>query len=526
MTEVGGFTGLRQIRAESKAREAEEREGQERKRAVLVLVQRFLSDQGYIEAYQRLATESGVSLEKVDIADNMDLLTIVQQFEEFYEFKYRRRPKLTRKAAADPLKDAGTAAALELLSKPVSGAAKARLRREKGAAAQAAAREKGRPGAPGGLAAAREKENAKAKANGATPGGRAGADPGPVSVDGLGMTPVLKPGGEVELRPRAAEDAAHEASADFFEHRLLKPLPDLGSDELRELGATITRDIYVENPEVYWDSIAGQAHAKRLLQEAVVLPNKYPQLFTGLLQPWRGVLLYGPPGTGKTMLAKAVATECRTTFFYISASSVISKWRGDSEKLIRVLFELARYHAPSTIFLDEIDALMTARGGGGEHEASRRMKTELLVQMDGLAKSEKPVFVLAATNLPWELDMALLRRLEKRILVPLPDRTTRAELLAKKFAGYAVDMDAADIAANTADFSGSDIALLCKECAMRPMRRLIKTLDLQAPADQSTLALGAITREDVEGALASTKPSSRMYEEKYRQFSELYGDQG
>jgi len=500
MTEVGGFTGLRQIRAESKAREAEEREGQERKRAVLVLVQRFLSDQGYIEAYQRLATESGVSLEKVDIADNMDLLTIVQQFEEFYEFKYRRRPKLTRKAAADPLKDAGTAAALELLSKPVSGAAKARLRREK--------------------------ENAKAKANGATPGGRAGADPGPVSVDGLGMTPVLKPGGEVELRPRAAEDAAHEASADFFEHRLLKPLPDLGSDELRELGATITRDIYVENPEVYWDSIAGQAHAKRLLQEAVVLPNKYPQLFTGLLQPWRGVLLYGPPGTGKTMLAKAVATECRTTFFNISASSVISKWQGDSEKLIRVLFELARYHAPSTIFLDEIDALMTARGGGGEHEASRRMRTELLVQMDGLAKSEKPVFVLAATNLPWELDMALLRRLEKRILVPLPDRTTRAELLAKKFAGYAVDMDAADIAASTADFSGSDIALLCKECAMRPMRRLIKTLDLQAPADQSTLALGAITREDVEGALASTKPSSRMYEEKYRQFSELYGDQG
>ena len=105
------------------------------------------------------------------------------------------------------------------------------------------------------------------------------------------------------------------------------------------------------------------------------------------------------------MLARAVATECRTTFFNISASSIVSKYRGDSEKLVRVLFELARYHAPSTVFIDEIDSIMGARDAAGEHEGSRRMKTELLIQMDGLSKSDDLVFVLAASNLPWSADM-------------------------------------------------------------------------------------------------------------------------
>ena len=170
---------------------------------------------------------------------------------------------------------------------------------------------------------------------------------------------------------------------------------------------------------VSWDDIAELHECKRLLKEAVVMPLKYPQLFTGLLSGWNGVLLYGPPGTGKTMLAKAVATQCKTTFFNISASSMVSKWRGESEKLVRVLFDLAEYHAPSTIFIDEIDSIMGQRESG-EHEASRRMKTELLIQMDGLAKRKNSqVFVLAASNLPWELDLAMLRRLDKRCLKPV-----------------------------------------------------------------------------------------------------------
>ena len=121
----------------------------------------------------------------------------------------------------------------------------------------------------------------------------------------------------------------------------MPPLPSFGVPELDELAATIRRDIFVDDPRVPWDAVAGLDNAKRLLKEAVVMPVRYPNLFVGLLAPWRGILLYGPPGTGKTMLAKAVATECQTTFFNVSASTVISKWRGDSEKLVRVLFDLA-----------------------------------------------------------------------------------------------------------------------------------------------------------------------------------------
>jgi spastin len=202
----------------------------------------------------------------------------------------------------------------------------------------------------------------------------------------------------------------------------------------------IDSEILAEAPNVKWDDIVGLDDAKRALKEAVVLPSLRSDLFQGIRAPDQGILLYGPPGNGKTMLAKAAASAAQATFFAVSASTLTSKWHGEGEKLVRALFRAARERAPSIIFVDEVDSLLGERGSN-EHEASRRLKTEFLVQMDGAKGDEGArLLVLAATNRPQDLDNAVVRRLPKRIYIPLPDANARKFLVRKLLEGVSAQI--------------------------------------------------------------------------------------
>ncbi|KAI0985014.1 hypothetical protein GJ496_001093, partial [Pomphorhynchus laevis] len=229
--------------------------------------------------------------------------------------------------------------------------------------------------------------------------------------------------------------------------------------------------------------VAGCFDAKELLKEAVILPTLIPRYFTGIRRPWKGILLVGPPGTGKTLLAKAVATECKSTFLSMSSSTLTSKYHGESEKLVKALFTVARNRSPSIIFLDEIDALCSRRGAANEHEASRRIKSELLIQMDGLGvfnESSSTVMVIGATNFPWDLDEAIRRRLEKRVYIPLPDHEAREQLLILNLKNITLsgDVDTRDLAVRLDGYSGSDITNVCRDASMMAMRRKFSGLTM------------------------------------------------
>ena len=233
-------------------------------------------------------------------------------------------------------------------------------------------------------------------------------------------------------------------------------------------------DGLIEKPNVLWTDIAGLEAAKQSLSEAVIMPRRFPQLYYGRRQAWKGILLYGPPGTGKSYLAKAVATEVNSTFISLSASDIVSKWMGDSEKNIRKKFEAARAHQPAVIFFDEIDALCGPRGEG-ESEASRRIKTELLIQMDGVGKDTTGILVLAATNIPWQLDTAIRRRFQKRVHIGLPDAPARArmfQLELQKNKHRLTKEDFKTLGEMSAGRSGSDIKALVGQALAYPIRRI------------------------------------------------------
>uniref|UniRef100_A0A673C688 vesicle-fusing ATPase n=1 Tax=Sphaeramia orbicularis TaxID=375764 RepID=A0A673C688_9TELE len=338
---------------------------------------------------------------------------------------------------------------------------------------------------------------------------------------------------------------------------------DEDNSEKKKFKDQLSGAIVMEKPNIKWDDVAGLEGAKEALKEAVILPIKFPHLFTGKRIPWRGILLFGPPGTGKSYLAKAVATEANnSTFFSISSSDLVSKWLGESEKLVKNLFSLAREHKPSIIFIDEIDSLCGSRSEN-ESESARRIKTEFLVQMQGVGSSNEGILVLGATNIPWTLDSAIRRRFEKRIYIPLPEEHARSfmfKLHLGSTPNQLTDENFNKLGKMTEGYSGADISIIVRDALMQPVRKVqsathfkkvrgspwnnanVMVEDLLtpcSPGDPNAIEMTwvdvpgdkllepVVSMDDMLRSLSNTKPTVNEQDlDKLKKFTEDFGQEG
>jgi vacuolar protein-sorting-associated protein 4 len=280
-------------------------------------------------------------------------------------------------------------------------------------------------------------------------------------------------------------------------------------DEEKRLREMISDTIITERPRIKMSEVAGLEDAKQAIDDAIIAPMKHPEIFKGKArQPWRGILFYGPAGCGKTLVAKAVASEVNATFFNVSAANIVSKWLGESERLVMSLFELARKNQPAIIFIDELDSIGVSRSGddvGGE----RRLKTQLLTELQGLASNEdERITLIGATNLPWELDFALRSRFEKKIHVPLPNREARAKIfeIHMEDVEVAPTVEYEELADLTEGYSGRDISVVCREAALEPIRDLQRTGRMED--EQEILDIRPVSRDDFLHAIENIRPAT------------------
>jgi len=274
----------------------------------------------------------------------------------------------------------------------------------------------------------------------------------------------------------------------------------------KEVTPTAMREVYIEVSTVHWDDVGGLDDVKQSLKEAVEWPIKTPEIFTrvGIRAP-KGILIYGPPGCGKTLLARAVATESEANFISIKGPEVFSKWVGESEKAIREVFRKARMAAPSIVFLDEIESLTPRRGmGGSDSDVSERVISQLLTEMDGI-NTLHDIVIVAATNRPDMVDPAVIRpgRFDRLIYAPEPDEKSRVQIfkLYTKNMPMEQDVDINQLASVTKYYSGADIESLCREAAIRALRRDVN--------------VQKITNKDFQDALKEVGPSVTPDMEKW-----------
>ena len=298
-------------------------------------------------------------------------------------------------------------------------------------------------------------------------------------------------------------------------------------DALKGISPSAMREVFVEVPDVTWDSVGGLEDTKERLRETIQWPLDYPEVFEQMdMQAAKGVLLYGPPGTGKTLMAKAVANEAKSNFISIKGPELLNKYVGESEKGVREVFEKARSNAPTVVFFDEIDSIAGERGARmGDSGVGERVVSQLLTELDGL-ESLEDVVVIATTNRPDLIDTALLRpgRLDRHVHVPVPDRDARRAIFGvhTRNKPLADDVDLDELAGRTDGYVGADIEAVCREASMAATREFIHSVSAEEAA--KSVENVRVTREHFEEALGEVGPSvddetRERYEELEEEFN-------
>src|SRR3989441_69956 len=303
-----------------------------------------------------------------------------------------------------------------------------------------------------------------------------------------------------------------DLQADVIPPEVLNKLTVTRDDFLqayREMEPSTLREVLIEKPNVKWDDIGGLDEAKQELRESIEWPLRMNKVFAHFdARPPRGILIFGPPGTGKTLLAKAVATESEANFISVRGPEFMSKWVGESERMVRETFRKAKTAAPCIIFFDEVDAITPVRGGMEDSQVTERVISQILTEMDGLEELHN-VTVIAATNRMDLVDPALLRpgRFDRHIYIAPPDLATRKAILKiharRKPLGKDVDLD--DIARRTDRYTGAELAAVCNEAAMLAIR---ETATKYPDLDEATLKKVTIEKRHFEAALKKVQPQT------------------